>query len=551
MPDENEDLQPQQQDVQPDEQEQPSQPQPPTDDAADETPGEETPSACEPTDEPAEDHPPGEEDEGQDEAAEGGEEGGEAEADTPKAEFDIEDLGGLRKKITVTVAAERIVAKREEMFGELSNTAQVPGFRIGRAPRRLIEKRFGREVTQDVRNAVVGESLGQMDKQTDLKVLGQPDLNLDAIELPEDGPLVYSFEVEVAPDFELPELAGIQVEQRAFEVSDDDVEEMLRQRQAVFARFEVSDEAAEGGDFVTADTKVLVEGDDPVEKTGQRLRVAMGQVEGLPLVELGTALTGKKAGDTARLTVDVPRAHPHEAWREKQATVELTIRQVDKQVLPALDDEFAGRFGMDTIQEVRDAIHHSLNVRVALEMRRQMREQVRQYLLDNTDLEVPAKAADNHTERILERQEMDLLSQGVPRDRIDEHMTELRASAGEMAQRELKLVFILGQVAEKLEIEVTDEEVNSAIAQLAARSNRRPERVRQELEADGSLASLRANLQDEKLLDALLATARITAAVDEGDQEPDDTDEAPPESPDDQAETDDDHDETDRQEQGT
>ena len=513
MPDENEDLQPQQQDEQPEEQEQeqPSQPAEPTGAAPDETPDEQ----------PADEQPADEEVEGAGDAEESGEEGEEAQDDTPKADFDIEDLGGLRKKITVTVSAERIVAKREEMFGELSNTAQVPGFRIGRAPRRLIEKRFGREVTQDVRNAVVGESLGQMDEQTDLKVLGQPDLDLENIELPESGPLEYSFEVEVAPEFELPELKGIQVEQKGYEVTDYDIEEMLRQRQAVFARFDVSDEAADGGDFVTADTKVLVEGDDPATASDQRLRVAPGQVEGLPLIELGTALTGKKTGETATVTVDVPQAHPHEAWRGKQATIEIAITQVEKQVLPALDDEFAKRFGMDTIQEVRDTVRQSLTMRVAMETRRQMREQVRQHLLDSTDLEVPEKAAENHTERILERQEMDLLSRGVPRDRIDEHMTELRASAGETAQRELKLMFILGQVAEKLEIEVTDEEVNSAIAQLAARNNRRPERVRQELEANGSLSSLQANLQDEKILDTLLSTAVITQPATETD-EPDD-----------------------------
>ena len=133
----------------------------------------------------------------------------------PKNTVEVEDAGTLKKKITVTVYRDKIDAKRDEMFGELGTSAQVPGFRIGRAPKRLLEKRFGKEVSQDVRNSLIGESVGEAIKETELKTLGEPDIKLDEIELPDTGDLSFSFEVEVAPEFDLPKLKGIPVNKPA------------------------------------------------------------------------------------------------------------------------------------------------------------------------------------------------------------------------------------------------------------------------------------------------------------------------------------------------
>ena len=115
--------------------------------------------------------------------------------DLPKCGVAVEDAGTLKKKVTVTVPRERIDAKFDELYGELGHSAQIPGFRIGHAPRRLVEKRFGREVGKDVRNGIIGESIGQALEQAELSTLGEPDLDLEAIELPDDGDLAYSFEV--------------------------------------------------------------------------------------------------------------------------------------------------------------------------------------------------------------------------------------------------------------------------------------------------------------------------------------------------------------------
>lgn len=479
----------------------PAEPAPGPEAPAAEKPAEQAPAAEEPSEpgEEAAEAPAGEE------AAEAAEK----KDDLPEYAFETEDVGKLKKRVTITVPPERVEAKRNEMFGQLSDSAQVPGFRIGRAPRRLLEKRFGREVREDVRNALVGESLGQVEDKTQLKAIGEPDLKLDEIELPDSGPMVYSFEIEVVPEFDLPELEGIPVEKHTIEINEERIDQSLEEWRLGFAKYEAADDAAAANDTVAARVRITGEDIEPVQRDGQVLRVAQGQVEGLPLMDLGTELAGKKSGETATLTVDVPQAHPNEAWRGKKLTVELTVNEVRKRVLPELTDEFARSHGLESVKDLRETVGKSLTARVEQESLRLLRNQVRQYLLDQVELDVPAGAAERHTTSVLQRRYVDLLQQGVPRERIDESLTELQAAAGEQALRQLKLEFILSKIAEEKEFTVSDEEVNSRVTEMARQADRRPERLRQELDADGSLALVETMLRDEKVLDFLLDKAKI------------------------------------------
>jgi trigger factor len=264
--------------------------------------------------------------------------------DLPGNKVDVEEVGTLRKKVTVTIPRERIDAKLDEMFGELSGTAQVPGFRIGRAPRRLIEKRFGKDISEDVRNALVGESMGDAIEQSELKILGEPEMDLESVELPETGDLAFSFEAEVFPEFKMPDLKGIKVEKPIIEITDEQVERQIGEWAESQATFEQTDSAAQSDDMVTAGAKVHVEGqDEPVDSPGLSLRVAPGQIEGMPLLELGKELTGKKSGDTASLEVNIPEAHPNEQWRGKKARIEISISACERRFRPSRRFRFPHR----------------------------------------------------------------------------------------------------------------------------------------------------------------------------------------------------------------
>ena len=435
-----------------------------------------------------------------------------AQSDLPEIDVAVEDAGTLKKKVSITIPRGRIDAKYDEMFGELSRTAQVPGFRIGRAPRKLIEKRFGKEVGQDVRNAVIGESLSDAMDKSELKTIGEPDLDLEKIELPETGDMTYDFEVEVQPEFELPDVKGIEVTKHAYEVDDARVDEYLEQLAQSRATYELAEAAAETGDLVLAGATISGEGIETQQRPGLQLRVAPVQVEGLPLVDLADQLAGKKAGDTVEVKVRAPEAHPNEDWRNKELTVALELSEVRRREMPKIDAAFAEQAGFDSLKEMREFVAGQLKTRVEAQTQRDMREQVSQYLLDQTDFELPEGLVARQTAGVLRRRYVDLLYQGVPRERIDEQLTELQAAAGQEAHRILKLSFITSKIAEADEIEVADGEVNARIAQMAAQADRRPERLRQELAQDGSLGQVEAALLEEKVLEKLLAEAKIVEA---------------------------------------
>ena len=432
--------------------------------------------------------------------------------DLPPFAFEAADTDTLKKTITITVPEARIDAKRDELYGELGDSAQVPGFRIGRAPRRLIEKRFGKEVAQDVRNGLIGDALGYVGEEAEFRTIGEPDLKLDDIELPDRGDMVFSFDVEVAPEFDLPELKGIAVEKVVVEVNDQRVEEYIDRMRQQQPKFEESSEgAAAERDVVIADTKVTVEGIEAVAESSETpLRVAVGQVEGLPLLELGKELTGKTVGDTVTLTVDVPEAHPNEEWRGKAATIEITVTRLRRRILPEIGDEYAETMGFESMDEMRQYVSKQMESQVVGETRRAMRDQIGQYLIDNTDFELPPTMASRHAAQTLQRRYVDLMHQGVPREQIEEHITELKAAAETEAARDLKLQFIVAQIAQADDIEADEGEINSRIAEIAARNNRRPERVRHELEQDGSIGQIESQIVEEKVFDALLEDAEIT-----------------------------------------
>jgi len=436
-----------------------------------------------------------------------------AEGELPEAEkpFNVEitDAGTLRKKVTITVPRKRIAEKYNEIFGELAKSAQVPGFRAGHAPRRLIEKRFAKDAGTDVRNALVGESLQWTADNVKMQTIGEPSIDLEGIKLPDDGDMSYSFEIEVSPEFELPSLEGIPVKKVKLEITDQRVEEQLDMFRQRGAEYEPTSDPAVAGDVVSADVTVRGDGVEHEQK-GATLRVAPGQVEGLPLVDLGTQLADKKAGDSIEIGVKVPEAHANESWRGKDATVTLTVKEVRRRVLPELNDEFARQQGYDNLDDLKLLVRRGMSMRLEQEVGENMREQVAQFLLDNTPFDLPEQMAARHADVALRRQFIHLMQMGIPQEKIQENLAELQVRSTEVSRRELKLQFILGKIADQREIKVEDGEVNARVAAMAREQNRRPERMRQELQADGTLGMIEDRIREEKALNALLEQAAIT-----------------------------------------
>lgn len=422
---------------------------------------------------------------------------------------DVEGVGTLRKKVKITVPRDVIDERLEKSYKDLSRDATVPGFRKGHAPRGLIERRFGKDINEDLRKALIGESYQAAIDKTSLAVLGEPDVDIDAIKIPEKGDLEYSCEVEIRPEFELPNIEGVEVKKPKVEVTDEDVNKEVDRFRALRGTFQSVEEGAKTDDMIVADIVVTAEGQEVRKLEGTSVFARPRVVEGMTFENFGEVMTGAKAGDTKTLEGTLPEDYEKTELRGKKATVQVAVKEVKRMVLPELTQELLSSMGFENADEMRKFFRERLTARVDQEMKRAQREQVHHYLLENVKFDLPEKLTTRQADRALVRRVLQMRSQGVPDAEIEKNMDQMRVKIGEQARNDLKLFFIMNKVAEKLEVDITEGEVNARIAAIAQAYGRRFDRVRDDMFKDGSIEALYLELRDEKVLDKILKKAKI------------------------------------------
>jgi trigger factor len=425
----------------------------------------------------------------------------------------IEDSGPCKKKVSIEVPAEVIKETLDEQYNELRRDAEVPGFRKGRAPLRLLEKKYGSDIKKQVKLKLLAGACEEITEDEKLDTLGEPDFDHEKIEMPDDGAMKFDFEVEVRPDFELPSLEGIAVEKPKAEITDEQVDEELlsmRKRAGLWSPKETG--TVERGEQIIADAILKIDGQEEHEKLDNTeiFVRANGFVGPVPVEGLDTLLDGCKIGDVKTTNIEVPKTFYNEQYRDKKIEVEIEVKEI-KQLEPAeLDKEFFGRHGVDDEKGLREMIRDSYAEYSQRQAKKAMGDQIYQYLLKETTFDLPDDVVADQSSRLLQRQYTNMLMQGVGKEQVDEQMDQLRASSQQQAEEQLKLLFVMERIADKFEIKVSEEEINGYIAQAAASRGRRPEKMRAELIKDGSLAQFGMQIREQKCIEKLLESAKIT-----------------------------------------
>jgi trigger factor len=426
----------------------------------------------------------------------------------------VEEAGPCKKKVIIEIPEAKIKKITDEQYGELGKEAVVPGFRKGRAPRRLLEKRFAKEIAEQVKLKLLDDASKAVMKDTDLKALGEPDIDFEEIKLPEKGALTFDFEIEVRPEIDLPTLEGIPVSKTTLEVTDEQVDREIEQMQRWAGVWMPRAEGAaiELEDQIIADVTLKIEDVEEEQKLNNiEIHVRPnGFVGAVPVEKLDDLLVGAKTGEHKQTSIEVPKTFFREEYRGKKVDIQIDIEDI-KWLKPAeLDEAFLQRYQVEDVEELRDRIQDALHSRLDTQTRSEMTEQIYQYLLDKTDFDLPLDIVAEQAHTVLQRQYTNLMMRGLSREQIAEQFEQLQASSEEQAKRQLKTFFIMDKVAEKFDVNVTEEEINGHIAQLAAQRGQRPERMREEMARDGSLAQFSLEVRQEKCIAKLLETAKIT-----------------------------------------
>ena len=434
-------------------------------------------------------------------------------AELPENNVAVEEIGPARVRIKIEIPPERIEARLDSDLDELRRTATVPGFRVGRAPRKLIEKRFGTETRDRLKDVLVAEALqGAIEKQ-ELKTLGEPELDFEKIELPESGPMCFEVETDIEPAFDLPKLEGIPVSKSPAEVEDSDVEETIK---AMLAREGVYEPVTKGGakkgDQVIGDLWLKVDDKEVTRRDDMALlagptKMTLMSVE---MDKLCQNLVGAKGEAQVTAEVKVGEDHAEEELRGKKAVVGIEVKDIKRMKIPPLTGEWLKKAGWGSEEEFRSVMKENLQRQAEQKQTEDMRTQIRQYLTSETKLELPENLTTEQTARAENRQLVRIMQMGIPEEQAREVVAKRADETRNQALEETKLFFVLNRVAGEFNIEVDDAEVNGQIARMAVSYGTRPEKMRRQLADSGQLSTMANQIREQKVLDKLLDQAKIT-----------------------------------------
>ena len=263
---------------------------------------------------------------------------------------EIRDVGACRKHVSVTVPEADIATIRGEALGELAEKAQVPGFRVGKVPRGLLEKRFKTEISADIKQKVLLASLEQLSDENDIEPISEPKIDVEGLDIPDVGDFHYEFDVEVRPDFELPDYAGITITRSSGETTDEEFQAFRTQFLTSYAERLTTDDAAAAGDYVLCDITFTHEGRQFREVRGQSFRL-LPQLNFQDAVLNGfdSLMAGAKAGDIREATVQISLQSPVVEMRGEKIMARFEVQEVQQVRMPTIDKEFCERMSADTV----------------------------------------------------------------------------------------------------------------------------------------------------------------------------------------------------------
>lgn len=422
--------------------------------------------------------------------------------------------------LRIELPPDEVSKEWDAIANSFTRHAKIPGYRPGKAPRRVIEAKFRKEIQDELTKKLVSKSYREAIEQKKLRVVSLT--NLEDVKLGDDKSLRFRATVVTAPEFELPEYKNIPVELPRTEVADTDVDlavERLREQSADFV--DVPARGVEMEDFVVIDFDGSVEG-KPISEVapqanktlhgGKKFWVRVAPDNFLP--KFCEQIIGQKPGETRAVIVDFAADSPVNDLAGKQATYNVTLGEIKQKVLPNLDDEWAGKLMPGkTLTELRHMIEHDLEHEKEHDVERAKEGQIVKYLHEKIQFDLPPVLLRNETRRALGELVQRNRQRGVTDDMLKEKEKELVEGAGGLAAHRLKTNFILSRIAEREKIDVTRDDLQAAIRAEAARYNVSPDKMRKELEEHDGLDGFAEQILLGKTLDFLKANVSVQPSV--------------------------------------
>lgn len=414
--------------------------------------------------------------------------------DASKLTIDLEEEERWRRRISVTVPADLVEAERQQAAEKLASRLDLPGFRKGKVPRSVVEKRYGQTLRRETLDRLIGDAYRQALQARSLRPISEGDL--EAVDYEPEEDLTFSISFDVEPEIELARLGGFAVERPSVEVDEDDVEDILERLREQNAVWHPEEEGApEPDDLVQVRIERL---DDPEEAEPREYEFVLGRGEAIPDVE--NAILTLEVGEAGEFTVAFPDDFPDEEQRGVERRLRITLLGRKSRELPGLDDELARAVGdFDTLEELEEAVREDVTREARERSEQEIRSRLLDLLLEANPFEVPRSMVDSYLEQVLGDEEM-----------TDEERQEAEAELRPRAERAVKRALVIDRIAETQSLRATDEEVDQRVEEIADRNDTTPARVRARLQKADRLGAVQREISEEKVFSFLKEKSKIT-----------------------------------------
>jgi trigger factor len=430
---------------------------------------------------------------------------------TTAMRFSVEPAGPCRKRIKVTIPPELVAEEFDKSYRQWTRTVPIPGFRPGKAPRKLVEKRFGKQVAVEVKQSLLDNAYTEAIKENKLSPIADPEIDAEKLDVEPSKQVDFDFTVTVKPEFELPDFKEIAVTVPSAAPTKEEIDRALlglRKRKATLRP--VKQGGVEDGDVVTLKIRALAGETEAFHHDGLPYEVGSRMLADLITDGLDEALLGKAVGDAANAKGFVPPHVENHPLAGVDLTLETEIVDLKRPELPEVDDKLAEAYDFKTKDEFVAYVKEDVARHKAEQRDRLAEDLALAQLLEKTPIDLPDDLIQKEGEEIARRVAYELQLQGKPEEEIAKQVAEARSRRSEESAKELKMWFLLDKLVEKEKILVPETEVREAVAQIAAYQGQSPEQMYVLLRDSGRLSSLRNHLRVKKARAKLRSQVKVT-----------------------------------------
>ncbi|MFH1230433.1 MAG: trigger factor [Planctomycetota bacterium] len=415
---------------------------------------------------------------------------------------EIKEIGPCKIQIKIEVPAEKIKEKLNEKYSSFISSAVIPGFRKGFAPRELVERKFGKDIKEEFKNDIINSSSADAFKTHNVKPISEPQIDYDKIIVEETKPLSFDVIIEVEPTINLTDYTAIHVKKIIpAEVNDNDINNTIENIRTKHGEWQVlENQVSKKDDMLVFNQETFIDGKRIHQNENTNFIIGSGiKFFGKTSNAIGDALVGVKNGDLKEIDLKVPDDAEKTEYRNKEAKVKITVREVKRLKIPELTEDWAKLIGFDSVKHMKDEIKKRLQKQKEKEVDYKTEEEILDSILAKTDFQLPESMVNENINYLLRRWTLPMLMEGRTEKEVAGEMENMKVKAKDAAVKELKIQFICDHIAKKEKIFVTEDEINQRINELAGQYHKWPNEVRKYYEENHQLGQLRADIREEKV----------------------------------------------------